>query len=486
MKKLKPQKLFKKVVPLQKIKKTNNTMFNKEIYIERRKELRRHLQHGVVVLLSNNEASMNYPSNTYRYRQDSTFLYFFGLQLPELVGVMDLDEDKNILFGNDYTLDDIIWMGNQPTISELGNMCGISHTKNAESLTDYVKNAASKGRKIHFLPPYRDDNRIFLHKLMGISLDEVKTNASVELIKAVVALRNIKSSEEIVETDKVCDLGVKMHLAAIQHCKAGKIERELAGIVEGIALSEGNGVSFPVILSQNGETLHNHNHSQVLENGRLLLVDAGAESVSGYCSDYTRTFPVSGKFTAKQREIYEIVLKANMESIAMAKPELRYFDVHLNATTIIAEGLTQLGLMKGNPQEAAKEGAHALFMPHGLGHALGMDVHDMENLGENHVGYDENTTRSTVFGHASLRFGRKLQAGHILTVEPGIYFIPQLIAQWEKEKKFENYINYDKVKEYIGFGGIRIEDDILITEQGCRVLGKPLPKTVAEIEGIMG
>jgi Xaa-Pro aminopeptidase len=376
-------------------------------------------------------------------------------------------------------------MGNQPTIAELGAKCGISHVQNAKAFSTYIENALSKKRKIHFLPPYRADNQFFLHKLTGIAVEDIKANASVELIKAVVALRNRKQAEEIVEMDKICNTGVTMHLTAMQLCKAGKIERELAGMLEGIALSEGNGVSFPVILSQNGETLHNHNHEQRLEKGRLLLVDAGAESVSGYSSDYTRTFPVSGRFTVKQREIYEIVLKANMESIAMAKPGLRYFDVHLNATTIIAKGLTALGLMKGNPIDAAKEGAHALFMPHGLGHMLGLDVHDMEDLGENYVGYDEETKRSTIFGHASLRCGRELQTGFIVTVEPGIYFIPQLIDLWEKENKFANYINYNKVRQYIGFGGIRIEDDILITEDGCRVLGVPLPKTVAKIEDIM-
>jgi Xaa-Pro aminopeptidase len=301
----------------------------------------------------------------------------------------------------------------------------------------------------------------------------------------VVALRSVKQPEEIAEMEKACNLGVKMHLAAMKNCKVGKIERELAGIVEGTALSEGNCVSFPVILSQNGETLHNHNHGQVLENGRLLLIDAGAEYLSGYASDYTRTIPVSGKFTDKQRQIYEIVLRANTESIAMAKPGIRYFDVHLNATTVIAEGLTALGLMKGNPIEAAKAGAHALFMPHGLGHMLGLDVHDMEDLGENYVGYDENTQRSKIFGHGSLRCGRELKTGFVVTVEPGIYFIPQLIDIWEKEGKFTEYINYAKVREYIGFGGIRIEDDILITENGCRVLGEPLPKTVQEIENVM-
>jgi len=461
-------------------------MFNKEIYSRRREQLRESMQSGVVVLLSNNESSMNYPNNTYRYRQDSTFIYFYGLQMPGLAGIIDLDEGKEILFGNDFTINDIIWVGNQPAVSELAAKCGIANVQPYADFSEYVKKAAGAGRKIHFLPPYRLDNKIFLHQLLGLQLDDVKANASVELIKAVAALRSVKQPEEIAELEKACNLGVKMHLAAIKNCKAGKIERELAGIVEGTALSEGNGVSFPVILSQNGETLHNHNHEQTLENGRLLLIDAGAEYVSGYSSDYTRTIPVSGKFTDKQREIYEIVLQANMESIAMAKPGIRYFDVHLNATTVIAKGLTKLGLMKGSPEEAAKVGAHALFMPHGLGHMLGLDVHDMEDFGENHVGYDEHTQRSTIFGHASLRCGRELKTGFVLTVEPGIYFIPQLIDIWEKEGKFTDYINYDKVREYIGFGGIRIEDGILITEDGCRVLGNPLPKTVEEIEGGMG
>ncbi|MDR1459928.1 MAG: aminopeptidase P family protein [Bacteroidales bacterium] len=460
-------------------------MFNKEIYINRRRQLRTRIQQGIVVLLSNNEASMNYPSNTYRYRQDSSFNYFYGLQLPGLVGVIDLEEDKEILFGDDYTMEDIIWMGNQPTIAELGEKCGISHVQNANALFTYIQNALSKNRKVHFLPPYRTDNQLFLHKLTGIAIDDVKANASVELIKAIVALRSFKQPEEIIEMDFICDTGYNMQVAAICNCIPRRRERKLAGIIEGIALSEGNGVSFPVILSQNGETLHNHNHDQILKKGRLLLIDAGAESDSGYASDYTRTIPVSGVFTVKQQEIYSIVLEANMDSINMAKPGLRYFDVHLNATTIIAKGLTELGLMKGNPADAAKEGAHALFMPHGLGHMLGLDVHDMEDFGEDYVGYDEHTKRSTIFGHASLRFGRELQPGFIVTVEPGIYFIPQLIEQWEKEKKFTNYINYSKVKEYIGFGGIRIEDDILITEKACRILGNPLPKKDYEIENLM-
>ncbi|MCL2131693.1 MAG: aminopeptidase P family protein [Lentimicrobiaceae bacterium] len=460
-------------------------MFDREIYVRRRECLRACMQNGVAVFLSNNESPMNYPSNTYRYRQDSTFNYFFGLQMPGLAAIVDLDEGKDILFGDDFTIEDIVWVGNQPAISELGSRCGITQVQSFADFSAYIKKAMQAGRRIHFLPPYRFDNKQFLHEVLGIALDEVKNNASTEMIKAVVALRCVKQAEEIAEMERACNLGVQMHLAAMRNCKAGKAERELAGIVEGTALSGGNGVSFPVILSQNGETLHNHSHHQTLEDGRLLLIDAGAESVSGYSSDYTRTIPVSGHFTEKQRDIYEIVLRANTDSIAMAKPGIRYFDVHLNATTVIAEGLTRLGLMKGNPTDAAKAGAAALFMPHGLGHALGLDVHDMEDLGENYVGYDADTQRSSIFGHASLRFGRALRAGYVLTVEPGIYFIPQLIDLWEKEEKFSAYINYGRVREYIGFGGIRIEDDVLITENGCRVLGDPLPKTVAEIAEIM-
>ena len=460
-------------------------MFDKNTYIRRRKELQAKVKDGILLFLGNNESPMNYPSNTYHYRQDSHFIYFFGIQVDHLAAIIDLDEQKEIIFGNDYTIDDIIWMGNQPTIQSLADRCGINHTQTLETLVDYLQKAQKAGRKVHFLPPYRDDNKIFLHNTLGIPFDQLKASASVEFIKGVVSLREIKDEEEIAEMEIACNLGVVMHSAAMRYCKAGMLERELAGLVEGIALSGGNGVSFPVILSQNGETLHNHNHEQILENGRMLIVDAGAELKSGYSSDYTRTFPVSGKFTQKQREIYEIVLQANTDAINMAKPGLKYQEVHKHATTVIAKGLTKLGLMKGNPEEAVSVGAHALFMPHGLGHMLGLDVHDMEDIGENYVGYDEHTQRSTIFGHGSLRCGKELKQGFIITVEPGIYFIPQLIEIWEKENKFTDFINYAKVKEYIGFGGIRIEDDILITKSGCRVIGNPLPKKVEEIEKIM-
>lgn len=461
-------------------------MFEKKTYEYRREQLRNRVDKGIIIFLSNNEASMNYPSNTYRYRQDSSFTYFYGLQIPGLVGAIDVEEGTEILFGDDFGIDDIIWMGNQPTIADLACSCGVKHVYAFGALQEYINKAKSQGRVIHYLPPYRDDNRIFLSKLLNIPLEEIKSKSSVELIKAVVGLREIKTEEEIAEMEKVCNLGVMMHTSVMKACRIGKVERELAGIAEGIALSGGNGVSFPIILSQNGETLHNHNHEQVLRDGKLLLVDMGAESVSGYSSDYTRTFPVNGKFSQKQKEIYEIVLRANMEAINMARAGIRYWDVHLQATTVITQGLTDLGLMKGDYKAAAQEGAHALFMPHGLGHMLGMDVHDMEDFGENYVGYDDTISRSKIFGHGSLRCAKELKEGFVVTDEPGIYFIEQLINIWEKEQKFVQYINYDKVREYIGFGGIRIEDDILITNSGCKVLGSPLPKTVEEIENIVG
>ena len=460
-------------------------MFKPEIYRERRARLRQELKSGVVLFMSNNEASMNYHANVYRYRQDSSFIYFYGLQLAGLMGVIDLDRDRDFLFGDDYTMDDIIWMGPQPTISELAAQCGITDTLSMEKLPEYLQRAQTEGRTIHYLPTYRDDQNLLLSEMLEISVKKVRERASKALVDGVVALRSIKQPEEVAAIEEACNIGVRMHKAVMEQCRAGMVERELAGLAEGIALSYGQGVSFPIILSQNGQTLHNPYHHQKLSKGRLLLVDMGAEAISGYSSDYTRTIPVSGVFTEKQKAVYNIVLAANEAAIAMARPGIRYWDVHFKATTIISEGLIKLGLMKGDPVEATSAGAHALFMPHGLGHMLGLDVHDMEGLGEDNVGYDCDTQRSDIFGHRSLRCGRELQPGFVLTVEPGIYFIPELIEQWEREGKFTEYINYKKLKSYFNFGGIRIEDDILITEDGCRVLGKPLPKSVKAIEKLM-
>jgi len=460
-------------------------MFNKETYIKRRTALMNSVQCGILILPGNTESAMNYPSNTYHFRQDSNFSYFTGLEIPNLALIMDLDNKTTILYGDDFEIDDIIWMGPQPSVAELAAKGGIVSTAPLSAYHTAIKQAKSEGKKIHYLPPYRDETKIQFNTLLDIPFDELKAKASVDFIKAVVALREIKEPEEISQMEKACHTGYKMETTAMKMCKPGIYEREIAGAIEGIAIGDGGGVSFPVILSQHGETLHNHDHSQILESGKLLLIDCGAENGQNYCSDYTRTIPVSGKFSPIQKQIYEIVLKANMDGIAAVKPGVKYIDIHLLSCKVIAEGLKEAGLMKGDVDAAVKAGAHALFMPHGLGHMLGMDVHDMEGLGENYVGYNDSIKRSEQFGTAYVRLGKELKPGFVLTVEPGIYFIPTLIDIWKKEGKFTEFINYDKVEEFKTFGGIRIEDDILVTDTGRRVLGTPVPKTVAEIEEIM-
>lgn len=461
-----------------------NPLFDAKTYQNRREKLTQLMKEGVAIFLGNEESPMNYPSNQYKHRQDSNFLYFFGLSLSNFAAVIDFDNGQTILFGTDFEIDDIIWMGDQPKVKDLAARVGITETRPMAELAGYI--AAQKGRKLHFTPPYRAENKITLSKLTGIATDDLKAAASVALIKSIVALREIKEECEIQEIEKACVIGHKMHTEVMKNCHVGKTEQELFGIAEGITLSYGNGVSFPIILSQHGETLHNHNHNNVLEDGKLLLMDAGAENLMNYSSDNTRTFPVNGKFTPKQKAIYEIVLKANMEGINACKPGIRYREIHKLAMTIITDGLKALGLMKGDTETAVEAGATALFMPHGLGHQMGLDVHDMEDLGENYVGYDDTIQRSTIFGWGSLRMGKELRPGHVLTVEPGIYFVPHLIDIWKNEKKFEEYINYDKVEEYRDFGGIRIEDDVLITETGHRVLGPAIPKTVEELENFVG
>lgn len=461
-------------------------MFLKDIYVTRRNKLKEILKSGLVLVPGNNEIPMNYRDNTYRFRQDSTFLYFFGLNQSNLFGLLDLDSGDDILFGNNIDMEDIIWMGNLPSIEERGLAVGVKKTLPLAGLNAYIEKAQSLNRKIHFIHPYHAERVLFLSALLGIKAGDLKDHASHELIKAIVELRSTKGSEEIEEIDRIVNVAGKMHTTAMRMAKQGIMEREIAGVIEGIALSEGAGTSFPIIATRRGETLHNHYHGNVLKEGDLFLVDAGAEAESGYASDITRTCPVGGRFTSRQREIYEIVLAANLAAIAMCKPGVYYRDVHLKAAETIAEGLKAAGLMKGNTQDAVAQGAHALFFPHGLGHAMGLDVHDMENYGENLVGYDHSVQRSNQFGLAYLRFARELKPGFVLTDEPGIYFIPALIDQWKAEKKFTNFINYDKVEQYKDFGGIRIEDDILITANGCRVMGNAIPKSVSEVEEIAG
>lgn len=461
-------------------------MFDSKTYTERRLRLRKKIRSGIILILGNTESPMNYPGNTYHFRQDSNFLYFFGLDLPGLVGVIDIEDGKDCIYGNNVDIDDIIWMGPQPTINELAAKSGVLCTHPLKDLNSTIHRAIKQGRRIHFLPPYRAENIIALDQLMGINSSLVQKYASNELVNAIVSLRSIKEACEIAQIDTACDVGYKMHTAAMKMAKPGETELNIAGTMEGIAHRFGTMPSFPIILSQNGETLHNHDHSQILKQGRLILSDAGAEIVSHYASDFTRTIPVGGKFTQQQKDIYNIVLAANNKTIELAKPGITYLSIHLEAAKVITKGLSELGIMKGNFDDAVANGAHALFMPHGLGHMMGLDVHDMEDLGENNVGYDDEISRSNQFGTASLRLGRKLQEGFVITDEPGIYFIPALIEKWKTEKINSSFINFEKLNDYIGFGGIRLEDDILITQKGCRLLGsKRIPITVEEVEKIM-
>jgi len=460
-------------------------MFPSKVYTDRRKKLRSELSSGLLLFLGNQEVSFNYPANTYTFRQDSSFSYFFGLDLPDLAGVIDLDEGKDLLFGNDVDIDDIIWMGKQPTIKELGVKIGIDNTAPLKNLKDTVEKATKQDRTIHFLPPYRGETIIKLSELLGIAVTEVRTRTSVDLIKGVIKLRMRKEKIEVDEIEKMIDTAYIMHTTAMKMARPGVVEREIAGMIEGIALSRCGPVSFPVILTINGQTLHNHYHGNTLVEGRMLVIDAGCENELHYASDITRTVPVGGKFNARQNGIYEIVLNANLSTIKAVRPGIPFLEIHKLAATEIAGGLTTLGIMKGNPDEAVAMGAHTLFFPHGLGHPLGLDVHDLEGMGENYVGYDNEIKRSREFGLAFLRFGRKLQEGFVMTIEPGIYFIPELIDKWKSENKLASFINYDMVESYRDFGGIRIEDNVLVTDNGCRVLGKPIPKTVAEIQEIM-
>ena len=457
-------------------------MFETSVYKNRRARLKEKVKSGLVLILGNGEAPANYTDNTYKFRQDSSFLYFFGLNQPGFAGVIDIDSGDEYLFGNDVDMDDIIWMGPQPSVKDMAARVGVSKTAPFARLADCMKTAISQGRRIHFLPPYRFRNMLLLEELLGIRPALVKNYASLELIKAVVDLRSVKEPCEIEEITKACNIGYEMHTAAMRNCKPGVKEQYIAGLIEGIAASYGSMVSFPVILSQNGETLHNHDHSQILQEGRMMLTDAGAEEVSHYCSDFTRTVPVGGKFLTRQKEVYNIVLAANNKAIEIAKPGVTYQYVHLEVCKVLAQGLKDLGLMKGDVNEAVAAGAHALFMPHGLGHMMGLDVHDMEDLGQIYVGYDDETRPIDQFGTSSLRMGRRLQEGFVITDEPGCYFIPALIDQWRAQGMHKEFLNYDKIETFKDFGGIRLEDDILIIPGGSRFLGdKRTPITVEEV-----
>ncbi len=460
-------------------------MFDKSAYLNRRKSLHNQGLNGVGLVLGNGESPMNYSDNTFHFRQDSSFLYFFGLDFPGLAGVIDFDNGKDYIFGDDVDIEDIIWMGSQVPLKENAQKVGIENTAPVAKLFEFITIAIRQGRKVHFLPPYRGDNKIMLEKLTGISSLQIQNYASLQFVKAVIDIRSIKEPAELVEIEKACATGYEMHVAAMKMAQPGMWEQKIAGTIEGIALAGGGMTSFPIILTQHGETLHNHNHSQLLKEGNLMLTDAGAESLLHYASDFTRTVPVGGKFTQKQREIYEIVLAANNRGQELTKPGTTYLSVHLATAEVIASGLKDLGLMKGDVKEAVRNGAHAMFFPHGLGHMMGLDVHDMEDLGQIYVGYDDEVRPVDQFGTAYLRLGRKLQPGFVITNEPGIYFIPALIDKWKSEKINNEFINFDKVNEYRDFGGIRLEDDILVTETDSKIIGERIPITPDEIEAIV-
>lgn len=456
-------------------------MFNSSTYTERRKKLRELIKSGIVLIPGNDESPMNYTDNTYHFRQDSSFLYYFGIDFPGLIGIIDADNGIDYIFGNDYTIDDIVWMGPQPTIKERSSHAGIQNTAPVKEGIEFISGALSKGRKIHYLPQYRGDNVIKLHQWLGISPADVYKNYSVELVQCVVSQRNIKSEEEIEEINKAAALSAEMHLAAMRFAKPGMTENEIMAKVHQTALAGGGNLAFPIIATKNGQTLHNHYYGNIIEEGDLFLLDTGAEAASHYCGDLSSTFPVGKKFTDRQKEVYNISLGAHNLAVSMLKPGVRFRDIHLSACRFIAEGMKEMGFMKGNLDDAVNEGAHAMFFPCGLGHMMGLDVHDMENLGEVYVGYG-GEPKSTLFGLKSLRLGRELVPGFVLTIEPGIYFIPELMDKWRGEKKFMEFLNYDRLEEYKNFGGCRNEEDFLITSTGAKLLGKELPKTVEKIE----
>lgn len=457
-------------------------MFAADVYIERRGRLKEQIQSGLILLLGNEESPMNYPDNQYLFRQNSSFLYFFGLDCPSLAAIIDVDRDKEVIFGDDLTVDDIIWTGPQPVLSERCQKVGISETAGLDKLQSVLEQAVQQGRDIHFLPQYRARNTLKIAELLDIPPLRVQEHVSETLIRAVVAQRSIKSEQEISEIENALDISYEMQTAAMKMSKPGIYERQIAGAMEGIVLSLGGRLSFPTIFSIHGETLHNHSHGNLMKAGDIAVNDSGAETSLGYASDITRTIPISGKFTQRQKEIYTIVLDAQEQAIGAVKPGIEFRNVHRLACTVLASGMKGLGLMKGDIDEAVNAGAHTLFFQCGLGHMMGLDVHDMEGLGEDYVGYTDTIRRNPGFGWKSLRLGRELEAGFVITVEPGIYFIPELIKRWKAENKNSEYINYDMVEKYEDFGGVRIEDDVLITENGYRVLGKKIPKTISEVE----
>ena len=457
-------------------------MFNKEIYVERRKKLKENFKDGIILIMGNDFSPLDCPDNTYPFIQDATFKYYFGIDHNGLIGMIDIDKNKEIIFGNDFTMSDIIWMGKQKYLKDLAKDVGIENFVEKEEIKKYLENR----KNIRFTNQYRADNVMYLSSILNISPFEFDKYTSFDLVKAIIKQRNIKDRVEIQEIERAVDVTKEMHLAAMRNVKAGMKEYELVAEVEREPRKYNAYYSFQTILTKNGQILHNHNHSNVLKDGDLVLLDCGALSDEIYCGDMTTTFPVSGKFTERQKTIHNIVRDMFDKAKDLARAGITYKEVHLEVCKVLAENMKKLGLMKGNIEGAVGAGAHALFMPHGLGHMMGMTVHDMENFGEINVGYAEGEKKSTQFGLSSLRLAKKLEVGNVFTIEPGIYFIPDLFEKWKSEKLHQEFLNYDEIEKYMDFGGIRMERDILIQEDGTsRILGDKFPRTANEIEEYM-
>lgn len=461
-------------------------LFEKQVYTERRQVLKQAIgANGIIVLMGNEDSSMNYKDNCYPFRQDSTFLYYFGLDVASLAAVIDTDTCEEVIFGNELTIDDIVWTGTLPTVSNMAAMVGVTETKPSDQITHYIHKAITSGRTVHILPPYRPENKIKLAAWLNTSLDDVDRYVSLKLIKAVIAQRVIKTPLEVAEMEKAVNTSIDMQLAVIKYTRPGIKEYELVARAIETAQAANSRLGYPAIITTYGQTLHTHYYGNTLQEGRMVLSDIGAENAMHYGGDLTRTFPVGKTFTSRQSELYETVLASMDHAISLLKPGVRYKDVHLAACKKLVEGLKQVNLMKGDADEAVAAGAHAMFFQCGLGHMLGMDTHDMEDLGEQYVGYSDSLKKETeIFGLKSLRLGRELEEGFVLTVEPGIYIIPELIDRWHAEKMHTDFINYDELNGWRDFGGIRVEDNFLITATGSQLLGKYLPKSLKEIEGL--
>ena len=459
-------------------------LFDRETYIQRRAVLRQAVGSGLILLTGNNDSPANYPSNVYSFRQDSTFLYYLGLHREGLAAVIDVEEGEEWLLGDDIDIDDIVWFGQVDSVADMAAQTGVAKSGPMKELTRLVTRALEQGRTVHFLPPYRHDWMIRLMDLTGIHPSQQRDAASLTLIKAVVAQRSVKSEGEIAEIERACAIGYEMHTTAMRLFKPGVTEQYIGGVLSGIASGRGCMVSFPSIVTMHGEIMHGNPSPRALEAGRLMLCDAGAETNENYCSDNTRTTPISGRFTQRQREIYSIVEDCHDLALSLARPGMKWWDVHFDVCRLMVDRLKELGLMKGDTEEAVQAGAHAMFMPHGLGHMMGMDVHDMEGLGQIYVGFDDEVRpRLDQFGTNCLRMGRRLQEGFVVTDEPGIYFIPALIDEWKATGHCAEFLNFPLLETYKDFGGIRIEDDLLITRDGCRFLGEQrIPYHIKDIE----